>query len=169
MAIVAPLPMSTTGREGYAPPLIGASPMRGPTAHPNGCRAQSKGQPPTHEARRNAEGHMAEPTIHHHEVAQLMERLQVLAEQAGGGAPDPWRAKLESWLNSVLEEDMFTAEDLLTQALGAHPKHITRQDCARLGSVMQSIGWSRVRFRAPYARRPDWHYLRPGSDSEGQR
>jgi hypothetical protein len=156
---------------------------------------------------------MAEPTIHHHEVAQLMERLQVasaaiaalgprllefrpaddrirsdcltqmlaaqghifqigqhlLAEQAGGGAPDPWRPKLESWLNSVLEEDMFTAEDLLTQALGAHPKLITRQDCARLGSVMQSIGWSRVRFRAPYARWAEWHYLRPGSDREGQR
>jgi putative DNA primase/helicase len=85
----------------------------------------------------------------------------ILPEQLDRTRQDAWAALIAEWLADPSQRDLLfvTLPDLFRDVLRMEPAHMRPPEQQRLGEIMQSMGWRRVRRGARGQR--VWGYERP--------
>lgn len=84
-------------------------------------------------------------------------------EQEARYVGDAWEPVVKRWLTRETSNVRVTMTELLTEAIKIDRTKWTRQETARVGSIMRRLGWRRK--REPGGER-EWYYLRPDHKGE---
>jgi putative DNA primase/helicase len=95
-----------------------------------------------------------------HPTREEQERL-ITPEQADRTRQDAWAALIAEWIVDPSQRDTLfvTLPDLFRDVLHMEPAHMRPPEQQRLGEIMQTLGWKRVRRGARGQR--VWGYERP--------